>query len=75
MKYLKTGVIVTPPDISTDFYSKLQGLLLLVASPESLVKLKEEYGEEEYLKMVSPAFEFMSAFEEKMINENKATDE
>ncbi len=69
------GKIVQLPDISTDFYAKLQDIIFLLASPELLVQIKTELGDEEYYRTIGPAFEFLGALEEKMIKDKVAVEE
>lgn len=67
------GKIVDLPKVSTDFYSKLQDLIILTSTPDILVEIKKEKGDEEYFKFISPLFEFIAAAEEKFIQEGVAT--
>ena len=57
----------------TDFYSKLQDLIILTSTPDILVEIKKEKGDEEYFKFIAPLFEFIAAAEEKFIQEGVAT--
>ena len=67
------GKIVDLPKVSTDFYSKLQDLIILTSTPDILVEIKNEKGDEEYYKFIAPLFEFIAAAEEKFIQDGVAT--
>lgn len=71
---VQRGKIIQLPEISTDFYAKIQDLLLLMSAPEVLVQMKTE-NEQSYYEMLSPIMEFLGAVEEKMIAEGIAVQE
>lgn len=60
---IKPGEIFTPPEMSTNFYARMQAPLVLLMQPQALVALSEE-NLEAYVELVKPVFEYMASIEQ-----------
>lgn len=65
---IKNGEKFTPPEISTDFYIKLQSFILLSVNPDFLSDIKTE-DQDKFKHLIEPALEFIAACENKLVKD------